>query len=82
MSSKFRITIVTDLDPLVTVHVKCDTRIIFNKLRGGMYYFDTPNEAFDKNQTTDYTFLSTVESKKSCFHRHEINEPDKLRILQ
>ena len=67
--SKFRITIDTELDPFINVHLHNGTRIIFNQCGAGLYYFDTIDEAFAEDQTTDYTFLNTVDSNKSFFHR-------------
>ena len=56
--------------------------IIFNKCRGGLYYFDTTNKNFSEYQNTYYTFINTVESNRSCFHRQEIKGVDGARILQ
>ena len=39
-------------------------------------------EAFAEDETTDYKFLNTVDSNKSCFHRREIKGADGARILQ
>ena len=69
VASKFRITINTELDPFVNLNLHDGTRIIFRECGAGLYYFDTTNEAFAEDQTTDYTFLNTVDSNKSCFHR-------------
>ena len=59
MASKFRITINTKLEPYINVHLNDGTRKIFKKYGAGLYYFDTTNEAFALDQTTDYTFLNT-----------------------
>ena len=69
VASKFRITNETELDPLINAHLHDGTRIIFKQCRARLYYFDTTNEAFAEDQTTYYTFLNTVDSNKSCFHR-------------
>ena len=69
VASKFRITIDTELDLSINVHLDNCTRIIFKKCGAGLYYFDTTNEVFAEDQTTDYIFLSTVDSNKSLFHR-------------
>ena len=69
MASKFRITIDTELDLFVNVHFHKVTRIIFKQCGAGLYYFDTTNEAFSEDQTTDYTFINTVDTNKSCFHK-------------
>ena len=82
MASKFSITIDTELDPIINLHLHDGTRIIFKKCGAGLYYFDTKNEAFAEDQTTDYIFLNTVDSNKSCFHRREIKGTDEARILQ
>ena len=55
---KFRITIDTELDPSINLHLHYGRRIIFKQCGGGLYYFDATNEAFDKYQTTYYTFLT------------------------
>ena len=65
VASKFRITIDTELYPFINVHLHDGTRIIFKQFGAGLYYFDTTNEAFAEDQTTDYTFLNTVDSNKS-----------------
>ena len=77
VASKFRITIDTELDPSTNVHLHDNTKIIFKQCGAGLYYFDTINEAFAEDETTDYTFLNTVYSNKSCFHRREIKGADK-----
>ena len=82
MASKFRITIDTGLDPFINVHPHNGTRIIFNKFEAGLYYFETTNYYFVEDQTTDYKFLNTVDSNKSCFHKQEIKVEDEARILQ
>ena len=64
VSSKFRITIDTELGPLINVQLHDGTQIIFNKYRGGLYYFDTPNKAFYEEQTKDYTFLNTLDNNR------------------
>ena len=81
MASKFRITIDNELDMFVKVHLHYGTMMIFKQCREGLYYVDTKNEAFAEDQTTEYTFLNTVDSNKSCFHRREIKGADKSRIL-
>ena len=54
VASKFRITLDTELDQLIKVHLHHGTRIIFNKCGSGLYYFDKTNEDFQKTkpQTT------------------------------
>ena len=64
MVSKFRITIDTELDPTINVHLHDGTRIIFKQCGAGPYYFDTTNEFFIEDQNIDYTFLNTVDSNK------------------
>ena len=66
---KFRITIDTELDLSINIHLHDGTRIIFKQCGAGLYYFDTKNEVFAEDKTTDYTFLNIVDSNKSCFHR-------------
>ena len=80
--SKLRITINTELDPFTNVHLHDGTRIILKQCGAGLYYFDTKNEAFAEDQTTDYTLLNTVDSNKSCLHRREIKGADEGKILQ
>ena len=65
VASKFRITIDTELDPSINVHPHDGILIIFKQYGGGLYLFDTENEAFYEDRTTDYTSLNTVESNKS-----------------
>ena len=79
---KLRITIDKELDSSIKVNIENDTSIMFNQCEGGLYYYDTTNEEFGKGQTTDYTFLSTVKSNKSCLHRWEIKDAEESRILQ
>ena len=82
MAPKFRITIYTELDLFINVHLHDGTRIIFKQCGAGIYYFDTKNEAFAEYQTTDYKFINTVDSNKSCFHRLEIKGLNEAIILQ
>ena len=65
VASKFRITIDTELDPFSNVHLNDGTRIIFKQCMADRYYFDTTNEAFAEDKTTDYTLLNTLDSNKS-----------------
>ena len=74
MASKFRITIDTELDPFINVHLHNSTRVIFKQCGAVLYYFDTTNEDFEEDQTTNYTFLNTVDSNKSCFHINKSKE--------
>ena len=55
MAHKFRITVDTYLDPDINVHLNNETIIIFNKCRGGLYYFDITNMENDiiNSQVTD-----------------------------
>ena len=64
MASVFRITIETELDPYINVHLHYGTRIIFKKCGVGIYYFDIKNEAIEEYKTTYYTLLNTVDSNK------------------
>ena len=52
VTSKFRITIDTELEPSINIYLHDGIRIIFKQYRGGLYYFDIANEAFSKDQTT------------------------------
>ena len=82
MAPKWRIAINNELEPSVKVNHHNGTRIIFDQCKKGLYYFDTTNKAFVKDQTKDYKFLNTVESNKSCFHRWDIKGAYEARILQ
>ena len=67
MKSNLRITIDTELYPSVNVHIHNITRMIFKEYEADLYYFDTTNKAFTKDQTIDYPFLNIIEIKKSFF---------------
>ena len=54
---KFSITIDTELDPSINIHLQNDKKIILKQCGGGLHYFDTTNEAFAEDQTTYYTFI-------------------------
>ena len=82
VESKFRITIDTELDPSINIHLNYGTRVIFKQCGAGIYYFDTTNKDFEEDKTIDYKFLNAVYSNKSCFHRQEIKGPDEAIILQ
>ena len=82
VASNSRITIDTELDTLINVHLHNGTRIISKQCGAGIYYFNTKNEAFSEEKTTYYIFLNTVDSNKSCFHRREIKGADESGILQ
>ena len=69
VASKFSVTIDTEVEPSISVHLRYGTRIILEQRGGGLYYFDTTNEAFGKYQTIYYTVINKLESNKSCFHR-------------
>ena len=81
-ASKFRITIDTELESFIIIHLHEGTMIIFKQCGTGLYYIDTTNKAFSENQTIDNTFLNTVDSNKLCFHRRETKGSDEARILQ
>ena len=53
VASNFRITIETELEPSTNVHLHDGTMIILKQFMAGLYYFDTTNEAFTEEQTTD-----------------------------
>ena len=81
VASKSRITINMELEPSINVHLHYGTRMIFKKCGGGLYYFDTNIGVFYEDQTTEYTFINTVEIKNSLFHRQEIKGAEKAIIL-
>ena len=76
VASNFRITIGTELEPSINVHLNYSTSIIFKQYGEGIYYFDTTNEDFLEDESTDYTIPNIVDSNKSCFHRREIKGSD------
>ena len=82
VASKFSITIDTELDPSINVQLQDGKRKILNQCGGGLYYFDTINKDFDEDQNTEWNFLNTLESNKSCFNRRQIKGEDKVIILQ
>ena len=53
VASKFSITVNTQLYPSTNVHLHHAVRMIFKKCGWGLYSFDTTNEAFDEEKTTD-----------------------------
>ena len=60
------------------------TRIKFNQYIGGLYYYGTKNMENNNtnNQVTNYSFLNTVQTNKSYFHKREIERVDAARIVQ
>ena len=82
VAPKFRITIDTELDPFIIVHLHNITRILLKQCGAGIYYIYTTNKAFTEDQTPEYTFLDTVERNNSFIHRWEIKGADKAIILQ
>ena len=82
VTSKFRITIDTELELFINIHLHNGTRIIFKQCGAGLSYFDTRNEVFPEDQTKEYTFLNTVDSTKSCFNRRETKGANEARILK
>ena len=81
---KFRITIYTDIDPEINVHLDSGTSIKFKQCSGILYYYDTTNieNNTTNNQVIGYTFIIIVESKNSYFHIREIKGSDSAIILQ
>ena len=69
MPSKFRITIDRELEPYINVHLNAGTTIIFNQYGVGLFYFDTTNKFIDKDKTTEYKLINTIDSNNSFFHR-------------
>ena len=53
------------MDTYIRVLLHYGTRILFKQYGIGLYYFDTTNEEFDEDQTTDYNFINTAERNKS-----------------
>ena len=68
-TSKFRITMDAELYPYINVHLHNVTRISFKQFGAGLYYCDTTDDTLTEYHNTDYTFLNTVESNKSCSHK-------------
>ena len=64
------------------MHINDDTRIKFIQYSRGLYYYDTTNmENYNTtNQVSDFYFLNTLQSKKSPFFKHEVEEADAERI--
>ena len=64
---RFRITIVTDIDSMIKLHINDGSNIRFQQCRRGLYYYDTTSmgNKTNKKQVNVYTFMSTSE-RKSC----------------
>ena len=74
VAHRFRITIGTYIEYMISMHLNDGTIIKFKKCSVGLYYYDDTNmkNHTANNQVTDYTFTNTVEIEKLYFHRHEI----------
>ena len=83
VANKFQITMDTTQERSMLVHVSNDTIIKFSECGNGLYYFDTSTiRNTNKNNVTEYSFLSTVKENKTYFHKREIEGADNARILQ
>ena len=70
------------MDPSININLDNGTKIIFKQFRASLDYYDTTSETFDEGQATELTFLSKVESNKSCFHQRKVKGKDEEIILQ
>jgi len=79
VSEWYRITMNTDKEPVMVVHLNANVSHKFIKCGSGLYYLDTSQV---EQPIDDYLFLSTVKSNKSYFSRREISGADRARDLQ
>ena len=84
VARKFRITMDTELDPAINLHLRNGMDIMFKRCSGGLYYYDTNSTEHNtiNIQVTDYTFINTVERNKAYFHQREIKGSGEARIPQ
>ncbi len=66
VSERYRVTMDTDVEPAMIVHLNNNVSHKFTKCGSGLYYTDT-SQLVQSNDA--YAFLSTVKSNKSYFSR-------------
>ena len=76
---KFRITMDTDDDAALLVHLPTGAKLRFAEGPSGLYYCNVNNKS--ALFTTEHCFLSTVEQNKSNFRRREVKGADLAREL-
>ena len=84
MARILSITINTELNPAINVHLDNGTIIIFKKFSGGLYYYYTTSMEHNiiNIQDADCTFMNKLESNKTYFHQCEIKVANEERIPQ
>jgi len=88
VADHYRVTMDTDVEDVLLVHVCSDSTLRFVRCGHGLNYFDAANPiphivpSKVNTDVTAYSFLSTVASNKEYFTRQEITAADSVRILQ
>jgi hypothetical protein len=77
-----RITMDTEVERAIHVHVDDNKVLKFNECDDGLYYYDVSTSNFTKPLVNNYSFLSTVTSNKRFFTAREVQGADKARKLQ
>ena len=76
----FRITIDTDVENTVNVHLKCGKVLKFEEVESGLYLLRSNNESNKK--VSAYSYLTLVKANKSQFTTREVKRADAARSFR
>ena len=80
---RLRVTMNTDVEDAIFVHVAKDKVLKFKELRSGLYVWSPESNILNvnKKQVSPYSFLTLVEANKSSFTRRELERADDVKRL-
>ena len=87
VTKRFRVTMESEVEKAMLVHVSKDKAYKFRECGQGLYFLDvhhpdTVNLKITKSNVNEYSFLNTVATNKEYFTRTEIKGADCARELQ
>ena len=80
VTEEYRVTMDSEVEDAIKVHISSGHTIVFKKGEGRLYYFDTTAVDLHKLRLA-FSFLSTVEQNKSVFGAREVRKADETILL-
>ena len=80
VTSTYRVTMDSDVEDAIFVHIGDNETLKFTRCGNGLYYYDTNSKT--KQTVAPYILFSTVAANKQYYTSREIQGADEARILQ
>ena len=79
--NKYRITLDTDVEAAINIHLEASRVMKFDEVRYGLYVVTGNKHNNTKKLISGYSFLNLVSSNKSKFTRREIEGAERAQYL-